>query len=431
MAYVPSYEADVFISYSHADDFGWIDRLRLELESALSRKLRASTKPRVFFDSADLRAGRVFDRDIPDCLKATAFFLAIVSQRYNTSTYCRHKELAYFLRQNPPESGRVIQIQLDLSAELPLPKSLAVPFAIAKGALDPGSEEYKDRLQRVYEPIVHELDKAYAESKMIFLAWPGEEDVQEERAQLELEIEGRGLRVYPDAVDEFQSEVRLRSALESSTTSVHFFGARADEFAERQFRLAVQLGKPFIVASRERAEIRRGPAGSPASIWLNQGNPTIAVANAIDTLLGRGRREERNLGSRLGKTGLFLVFKPDVDHTLGLRLRQRIVNSGPFEVLEPRRNSPSNVRYEDLPHASAAVVCCGRAGKDWIDGEVDALNNAMVSGQLYDLRRAIYLSSPSPAEALDLIEGDRILRSDAELDSFLSDLHTRAEGAVA
>jgi len=25
MAYVPSHRADVFISYSHADDFGWID----------------------------------------------------------------------------------------------------------------------------------------------------------------------------------------------------------------------------------------------------------------------------------------------------------------------------------------------------------------------------------------------------------------------
>src|SRR5215471_126211 len=192
MAYVPSHEADVFISYSHADDFAWIDRLRLELETALSRKLRASIKPEVFFDTVNLRAGRVFDRDIPECLKATAFFLAMVSQSYNTSTYCRHRELSYFLKQNPPESGRVIQIQLDLSAELPLPKSLAVPFAIAKGPLDPGSEEYKNHLQRVYEPIVDDLDKSYAKSKIIFLAWPGEEDVQEERAQLQSEIEGRG-----------------------------------------------------------------------------------------------------------------------------------------------------------------------------------------------------------------------------------------------
>ena len=93
MAYVPSHDADIFVSYSHDDDFGWIERFTAALGHALKRKLRARTKPHIFLDSADLRAGRVFDRDIPQCLKATGFFVAIVSRRYNTSTYCRHKEL--------------------------------------------------------------------------------------------------------------------------------------------------------------------------------------------------------------------------------------------------------------------------------------------------------------------------------------------------
>jgi TIR domain len=133
MAYVAGYEHDLFISYSHADDFEWIERLKFELESALGRKLRANTKPSIFFDSEELRAGRVFDTDIPAALDASVFFLAMVSPRYNTSTYCRHKELARFFRHNPPESGRTIQIHLDPSAALPLPQSLAVSFASGKG----------------------------------------------------------------------------------------------------------------------------------------------------------------------------------------------------------------------------------------------------------------------------------------------------------
>ncbi|HVO81616.1 MAG TPA: toll/interleukin-1 receptor domain-containing protein [Terriglobales bacterium] len=431
MAYVPGHEADVFISYAHADDFGWIERLKRELERALIWKLRASTKPEIFFDGEDLRAGRVFDRDIPECLKATRFFLAIITQRYNTSTYCRHKELAHFLKYSPPESGRTIQIQLDLSALLPLPQSLAVAFATAKGPFNPGSEEYKDSLRRVYEPIVHELDKLYAQSKMVFLAWPADADLQKERAHLQSEIEGRGLRIYPEAIAEYQDDIRLRDALQESAASVHFFGTGTDNFADRQFRLAVQVRRPTIVASRERAEHRRGPVGSPAPIWLDQGNPTIALANALDTVLGRSRREERNLGAGLGKTPLFLVFKPDVDHTLGLRLRQRIVTRGPFEVLEPRRDSPAGARYEELSRARAAVLCWEKAGKDWIDSEWDALNSATVSGQLYDMRRAIYLKLADPARRIEPIEGERILQSDAELDCFLSELQPKAEGAVA
>jgi hypothetical protein len=114
---------------------------------------------------------------------------------------------------------------------------------------------------------------------------------------------------------------------------VHFLGLEKDDFAERQFDLTVQIGKPLIVASRNRAEVRNGPAGLPLPIFLDQGNPTIAIANALDAVLGRGRRDERTSASGLGKTGLYLVFKPDTDHTLGLRLRQLIVNRGPFEIL--------------------------------------------------------------------------------------------------
>ena len=98
MAYVPTHDADVFISYAHADDFGWIERFKQGFEeSALTRKLRASTKPEIFLDKEDLRAGRVFDKDIPECLKATGYFLPIVTRRYNGSIYCQHKELARFL----------------------------------------------------------------------------------------------------------------------------------------------------------------------------------------------------------------------------------------------------------------------------------------------------------------------------------------------
>ena len=78
MAYVPDFEYDLFISYSHADDAGWIERLKSELENALIRKLRANTRPSVFFDTLELRAGRVFDSDIPGALDASVFFLALV-----------------------------------------------------------------------------------------------------------------------------------------------------------------------------------------------------------------------------------------------------------------------------------------------------------------------------------------------------------------
>jgi hypothetical protein len=174
VAYVPSHSADVFISYCHDDDCAWIERLQQDLYTVLTRKLRARTRPAIFFDAKDLRAGRTFDSEIDAKLAQAGFFVAMVSPKYNASTYCRHKELSAFLRRHPPDSGRLIQIHLDSSAALPVDKSLAVPFCNARGPFRSDSEEYQDAMRRVYEPIACELDRLYAQSKMVFLAWPGD-----------------------------------------------------------------------------------------------------------------------------------------------------------------------------------------------------------------------------------------------------------------
>lgn len=170
MAYVPSHEYDVFISYCHKDDFAWIERFKSDLENALVRKLRARSEPKIFFDDQGLRAGRQIDKDIPAFLEATGFFVALVSQRYDTSEYCKHKELAKFLSFRD-KSDRVIQVRLDLAVPLPLPDKKAVKFADSKRLFRSGTNEYDNALQSLYEPIVSKLDSLYAASKMIFLAW--------------------------------------------------------------------------------------------------------------------------------------------------------------------------------------------------------------------------------------------------------------------
>jgi hypothetical protein len=383
----------------------------------------ARTKPAIFFDARDLRAGRIFDADIAEKLEKTGFFMAMVSPKYNASTYCRHKELAEFLRRHPPDSGRLIQIRLDSAAALPVDKSLAVPFINARGPLRPDSDEYQDALRRVYEPIASELDRLYAASKMVFLAWPGEEALEEERKRLESEIEGRGMRIYPEAVAEYESDVRLRDALQQCMTSVHLFGAEPGPFDLRQWEEAVRVGKACILASRNAAEGRRGPAGSPAPVYMDQGNPTIAVAKAIEQIANIGKRDERDGRQSLGRSPVFLVFKPDADAILGLKLRSRIVKRGPFEVIVPPSSGP---RYEEIARAKAAVLCRAKAEKSWFARELEALSEAMASAQQFDLPRALLLPSPDDVADLDLLGDEAVLHSDDALDGFLAKVSVAA-----
>jgi hypothetical protein len=423
VAYIPDHIADVFISYSHADDFAWIERFEQDLRSILIRKLRARTQPAIFFDAHDLRAGRVFDADIPECLEQTGFFLAMVSPRYNGSTYCKQKELTKFLRRQPPESGRLIQLILDLSATLPVKNSLAIAFADARGAFQAGTDAYGDALRKVYEPVITELDKLYAASKIVFLAWPDDPQMEEERNRLESEIEGRGLRLFPESIAECEGEVRLREALERCTTSVHLFGDQPGAFALRQWEAAVRLGKPCVLASRSATETRRGPADSPAPIYLNQGNPTITIAKAIEQIAGIGRRDAREAQQSLGRTPIFLVFKPDADATLGLKTRKRIISRGPFEVIVPRNDS---TRYEELTRAKLALVCRAKAGRDWLQGELEALDTAMATSGQLDLRRALLVPSPDDAAGVETFEGEEIVRSEEALDVLLKQVQEAA-----
>ena len=113
MAYAPNHDYDVFVSFCHDDPFAWTERFKLDLESLLRWKLRARRKPAVFLDVHDLRAGRVFDKDIPTFLNRTAYFVALVSPRYHTSNYCKFIELPAFLEGHAEDQDRVIQVRLD------------------------------------------------------------------------------------------------------------------------------------------------------------------------------------------------------------------------------------------------------------------------------------------------------------------------------
>jgi hypothetical protein len=423
VAYVPDHIADVFISYCHEDDYVWIERFQQDLYTVLTRKLRSRTKPQIFFDARDLRAGRAFESDIKNTLEKTGFFVGMVSPKYNASTYCRHKELAEFLRRHSPKSGRLIQIHLDSSAPLPVDKALAVPFVNARGPLRPDTDDYHDALRRVYEPIASELDRLYAASKMIFLAWPGDESLEEERKRLESEIEGRGMRVFPEAVAEYESDLRLRDAVGQCMTSVHLFGADPSPFDLRQWQEAVRVGKPCVLASRNAAEARRGPAGSPAPVYLDQGNPTIAIAKAIEQIAKIGKRDELDGQPSLGRTPVLLVFKPDSDAILGLKLRNRIVKRGPFEVIVPPN---SGMRYEQVTRAKAAVLCLAKAERRWLAGELQSLTEAMASARQFDLRRALLVPTPDDVSGLDLLGDEAVLHSDDALDGFLANLNGAA-----
>jgi hypothetical protein len=177
-----------------------------------------------------------------------------------------------------------------------------------------------------------------------------------------------------------------------------------------------------VIATRNSSETERGPAGSPAPVFLDgPGNPRTAIAKEVDQLIGRGTREEASRRESLGKSPLFLVYKKGADDSLGLKVRQHIVTSGPFDVHMPDQAAAES-KYASLDRSSAAIICKGKADLEWFEHEFEALSQVMMSRQLFEVRRALYVSPPEPKPRVELTRDDQVIHSVADLDGFLKQL---------
>src|SRR5262245_16281042 len=100
MAYLPGFEHDIFISYSHVDDLdGWVEVFQKQLEVELSRLVGRMNLVRVWRDKRRLQGNQLFDQTIQNAINSSALFIALTSNGYFASHYCR-KELLWFREKN-------------------------------------------------------------------------------------------------------------------------------------------------------------------------------------------------------------------------------------------------------------------------------------------------------------------------------------------
>jgi TIR domain-containing protein len=86
---MPSFEYDLFISYSHIDNGdgdGWVDMFHARLKRRLGVEL--GREPRIWRDAKRLRGGDYFDDEIERALAHTKILLTVVSPSYLNSKYC-------------------------------------------------------------------------------------------------------------------------------------------------------------------------------------------------------------------------------------------------------------------------------------------------------------------------------------------------------
>lgn len=117
MAYLPGFDNDVFISYTHKDnhgpgaqpDAGWVTRFHLDLQQRLTECLGVHA---CIWRDKKLRGSDDFSAEIFTQLKGSAVFIPILSPGYLRSTWCQN-ELEEFqkaaLQSGGFEIGKVVR----------------------------------------------------------------------------------------------------------------------------------------------------------------------------------------------------------------------------------------------------------------------------------------------------------------------------------
>src|SRR5436305_175827 len=112
-SYVPGYEHDVFISYSHANNYaGWISTFRQKLDARLQERVPPGAT--FFRDTETLQGNDDLTPTVVDGIRSSAVLVMIVSRSYVTRPWCL-KECKEFITANEQRGikGRIFPVRYD------------------------------------------------------------------------------------------------------------------------------------------------------------------------------------------------------------------------------------------------------------------------------------------------------------------------------
>src|SRR5467141_2260611 len=112
--FVPGFEYDVFISYSHAnnEDGGWVSKFRRKLDARLKERVPPGVS--FFRDTDSLQGNDELTPEIVRGVRNSAVLVVIVSRSYIARPWCQ-KECREFIEANAERGleGRVFAVRYD------------------------------------------------------------------------------------------------------------------------------------------------------------------------------------------------------------------------------------------------------------------------------------------------------------------------------
>ncbi|HZF11090.1 MAG TPA: toll/interleukin-1 receptor domain-containing protein [Thermoanaerobaculia bacterium] len=466
--FVPGFENDLFISYSHAEDPAWIQAFEKSLGEELSRRLGLGVS--VWQDAKRLRVGQNWHLEIEYGVQRSAAFLAVLSPCYENSDWCT-RERGFFRQLFPTpgtfeSSNRFFKIlktpwqndehQYFLSAIQNQNFFRREEGPAGDVEFLPGSDDFRSSIGSLAHAIAQTLRQLRRERERVFVGSPSESCLDVWK-QLREELRTKGYDVQPagrrnaDFADDL-----IRRELENALLSVHLLGADYDPFVERQIQLAADLEQRLIFwlapgaggtadASQTRLieALRNGQRPDRPSVTLPPGwalLPDRPARRLVEEVLAelKPKPTAEAQPSANGVSRLYIVHDAttEEDTRLASDLKEQIVQREGLNVFLSRADLASAAdlrqRHEKLMQTCEGVLLCRSAAPEaWmmqVAPEVIFAEKLLQRGPFKS--RAFLVSDPAPWATFNLqaISYSPQFRL-GDLEPFLAPL--RASGGIA
>jgi len=453
MAYVDGFEHDIFLSYSSVDDGtamegadGWVTAFEKRLLIALNRRVGRNGVVKIWRDRKRIQGHHLFDQRIEDAVNASAVFLALTSQGYLVSSYCR-AELAMFNRKAPIDGlGQVINgdqrrifnmLLTNLErGEWPEEYDGTVGFDFHDAEDDaqigepsePDSALFNVQLRKLADAL-YKLLKALKEAprpaaaaaaneRAVFLA-AVPDTLSESRQRVVNDLESRGIRVIsgvPPTIDDTSHDQRVIEDLKRVALSVHLLDAEAGRYPRRQVELAIEHAKTQMIWVPQVLSIEtvRDAAyrhflegletgGDPEHTYDLVRSSPADITHHIREKLGNVRRvlETEAVALRAAKSCLLVTHEKDTLHMLPIA--EVLLTNGYRALISQEVKEPKDLMTsykECLSEAASLIVFYGTVPRNWVSERIKTARKHAVLEDLV-LKLGVFNAPPEkqPDEA--------------------------------
>ena len=453
MAYVEGFEHDIFLSYARVDDEtaaeaerGWVSAFERYLQVALDKRVGRIGAVRIWRDVRRIRGNQLFDRTIREALDTTAAFVALTSNGYLASEFCR-QEVAYFHRKATADAIglaagdrlRIVNVLLTSVDHRDRPEEYdeTAGFALHDATHDdpigrpsePGSGLFKRQLRHLVDALYELLDalkKTTSQSapagrdtpSIIFLGDVAD-PLRDQRRSLAHDLEQLGHRVIADIPppDEATAhDQRVIAAVREAALSVHLLDASAGReiggpanqtYPRRQVELAIDNGSAQMVwipreldletltdraqrAFLDRLQSGLGSAGSYDFIRC----PSADLTALVDERANEIRRASATAAGADPAACLLVTQAKDTVHVLSVA--EALVSRGIAPFINQEAKEPELLMQlfeERIRQVASLIVFFGRVSRAWVQERLDSAVK-IAAMEALDLKLGVYAAPP-------------------------------------